>query len=85
LREGTTLHTEAGHDIAHAIQDVHDHGAQVALGGALDDADTAELAGMLAEALTGVTAADAVGDALAMGIVAGRAIEKRAARLLEAA
>jgi hypothetical protein len=72
------LHTECGNAIAHAIEDVRDHGARAALSNGLDDADAAELAVLLAEALTGVSAADAVGDALAIGIVAGRAIERAA-------
>jgi hypothetical protein len=78
------LHTESGNAIAHAIHDVHEHGAHVALfegsADALDDADAAELAVLLADALTGVSRADAISEVLAIGIVAGREIER--ARLL---
>lgn len=85
------MHTEAGYAIHAAIQCAKRNGGAtqaVALEGFAndmpDDADAEEIAQGMADLFTGISAADAIAEALALGIIAGREIE-RAARVNDTA
>lgn len=75
------MHTESGRAIASAIAyaGAHDGGLAIFDGvGVPDEDDADELAELLGEhtRALGLTAADAIGEALAIGIMAGRQLER---------
>lgn len=76
------MHTQSGEAIAHAIECAGENGgAAIALAEGLgrdvpDDADAAELACRLAALTEGLSPGEAIGEALAVGIMAGREIAR---------